>query len=627
MTTITQALSAALLHFVWQGMVVALLLRVALVLLRKRSPNTRYLAACSALALMAALPAITIGILYQRPASPIMAATTVTALSRTIRTASAPLGSTWTQWLRMLQMWALPVWSLGVLAFSVRLAWGWKQVSALQQRGEAAGDAVLEAVRRLCRQAGIRWPVRAMVSSISDSPSVVGWIRPVILLPAASLAGLTPEQLEAVLAHEIAHIRRHDYLVNLFQIVIETVLFYHPAVWWASSRIRHERELCCDDLAVSSCGDPVRYARALTILERLRTAAPAMALGATDGALSYRIQRLVGMKPEEQSASKAPALVALTLGLACMALNIHWAQGQEAPAPARTRIGVAFTVGDHDGVTVDVGNAVVLHRTPVEYPGSALERGIQGTVTVQVNVDDSGNVVDATVVSGPPELRRSTLASILNWHFAPGGGNQRLVNVGFQLPARNTEAAGPATLRSYVGGERAITVTYRPRGEMSGYRVQHIYYEGVSDETRSALASSLPIHLGDTITHDMIEETTRAVLNLKEHVDYDIRPLENGLADILIHPLGGSESRERGSQEMVGRKVSAIEIRGLTEAGRAELRSRIPLKEGQIVSAASIDSAREALRAYDEHLELNFEAIAPGQVALVITAPEEGRVR
>ena len=108
------------------------------------------------------------------------------------------------------------------------------------------------------------------MSRLADAPSVVGWLRPAILIPAAALAGLNAAQLQAILAHELAHIRRHDYLVNMLQTVVETLLFYHPAVWWVSSRMRHERELCCDDLAVRHCGDAIGYARALTRLERMR---------------------------------------------------------------------------------------------------------------------------------------------------------------------------------------------------------------------------------------------------------------------------------------------------------------------------------------------------------------------
>jgi HEAT repeat protein len=127
---------------------------------------------------------------------------------------------------------------------------------------------------------------------------VVGWLRPVILLPASALTGLSPQQLEAILAHELAHIRRHDYLINLLQAVVETLLFYHPAVWWVSRRIRQEREHCCDDLAVAVCGDSLTYARALLEMEQLRAAGPQLAMAANGGSLMNRIQRLVGAQPK-----------------------------------------------------------------------------------------------------------------------------------------------------------------------------------------------------------------------------------------------------------------------------------------------------------------------------------------
>src|SRR5687768_2508429 len=118
-------------------------------------------------------------------------------------------------------------------------------------------------------------------------------MRPVILLPASALTGLTTSQLELILAHELAHVRRFDYLVNLLQTIVETLLFYHPAVWWVSGRIRLEREHCCDDAAVAACGDVLSYARALTELEGLRGAMPALAMAATGGSLTERVRRLV----------------------------------------------------------------------------------------------------------------------------------------------------------------------------------------------------------------------------------------------------------------------------------------------------------------------------------------------
>jgi beta-lactamase regulating signal transducer with metallopeptidase domain len=134
-----------------------------------------------------------------------------------------------TVWLEELQMGVLPVWSVGVLLFSVRFAGGCQHARALGRRGEGADESVLAIVARLAKRMEVDRPLRVMTSSIADGPSVVGWLRPVILLPTATLLGLAPTQLEAVLAHELAHIRRHDYLVNLLQMLVETTLFYSRA--------------------------------------------------------------------------------------------------------------------------------------------------------------------------------------------------------------------------------------------------------------------------------------------------------------------------------------------------------------------------------------------------------------
>ena len=148
-----------------------------------------------------------------------------------------------------------------------------------------------------------------------EVPTVIGWLRPVVLVPGSALAGMAPYQLEAILAHELAHIRRHDYLVNLLQTLVETLLFYHPAVWWLSHRIRIERENCCDDLAVSLCGDPYAYAKALADLEELRADSGHLALAATGGSLIHRVRRLIatpshaGRGPGWLAASTAVVLI------------------------------------------------------------------------------------------------------------------------------------------------------------------------------------------------------------------------------------------------------------------------------------------------------------------------------
>jgi beta-lactamase regulating signal transducer with metallopeptidase domain len=230
-------------------------------------------------------------------------------------------------WMAALEAWVLPLWCAGVLIFAVRLIWSSRHVARLRREGDAAEASLIQTVLRLARRMSIDRPVRVLMSSLADSPSVAGWLRPVILLPAATLLSLSVEQLETVLAHELAHIRRHDYLVNLLQTASETLLFYHPAVWWISARIRHERELCCDDMVVAVCGDAIGYARALTKLERLRMIAPELAMSGTGGSLLYRIRRLAGM-PHEEAPSKVPVVVSLVLAIVCLAISSHWASGQ-----------------------------------------------------------------------------------------------------------------------------------------------------------------------------------------------------------------------------------------------------------------------------------------------------------
>jgi beta-lactamase regulating signal transducer with metallopeptidase domain/Flp pilus assembly protein TadD len=335
MTSILSGFSVALLHFAWQGLVVFALLRVTLFALRRHGANARYAASCVALAALAAAPVVTTYALYQRtgPASP---RTAVVLNHPSIAPAIEPqTPSRRTLWLAPVERWVLPVWAFGVLVFSFRMVWGCTQVAALRRRGRPADSAVLSMVANLSQRLGLSKPTRVLISAWEGGPSLVGWLRPVILVPASAIAGLTPEQLEAVLAHELAHVRRHDYLVNWMQLLVETLLFYHPAVWWVSSRIRHERELCCDDLAVRACEGPMCYARALTVLEKMRAATPTPALGSTDGALFYRIQRIMGATlgaPAEQyGPSRASGVVVLSLALACLVIGVNWAQGQSQP--------------------------------------------------------------------------------------------------------------------------------------------------------------------------------------------------------------------------------------------------------------------------------------------------------
>ena len=150
----------------------------------------------------------------------------------------------------------------GWLFFSARLTRSCWWVRSIRIRdNEPLEAAWMEKLDDLRCRLGVSRPVRLLKSALVEVPTVIGWLRPVILLPAATLSGLTPRQLEAILAHELAHVRRLDYLVNAFQCLVETLMFYHPVAWWISRCIREERENCCDDLVIQVCGDRLIRAR------------------------------------------------------------------------------------------------------------------------------------------------------------------------------------------------------------------------------------------------------------------------------------------------------------------------------------------------------------------------------
>ena len=239
--------------------------------------------------------------------------------------------------------WMVLVWAIGVIGLSVRHLGGYLVIRRLSHLGVMpVPESLDQRFRDLKTRLRVTQPVRLLQSILVEVPVVVGWLRPVILAPAAALTGLSPQALEAVMAHELAHVRRGDYLVNLLQTVVETLLFYHPAVWWVSRQIRIEREHCCDDVAVAVCGSRVEYAQALTTLEEGRRL-PQLALAATSrpaaGATLSRIRRILGVSSPDRGRA-CPwlgGLITLSLlAFLAVAMPLGHAQGQrqpESPAP------------------------------------------------------------------------------------------------------------------------------------------------------------------------------------------------------------------------------------------------------------------------------------------------------
>ncbi|RLS52997.1 MAG: hypothetical protein DWH91_15345 [Planctomycetota bacterium] len=254
-------------------------------------------------------------------ASPVAidAPTPITALQPAIRTQawSTHVQQAVTPWLSTI-VWG---WSLGVLAFAVRPLWSWFTVRRLRTTGVSPVPATVQAVLAATAQRlRITQAVQVLQSAIVQVPIVAGYLKPVILLPASIVTGLPASQLEAILAHELAHIRRHDYLANLIQTLVETVFFYHPAVWWLSHQIRCERENCCDDIAVAMLGNRLDYSRALLAVEELRGTPTTLAVGASGGSLLGRVRRLFHRDVEQLRLSNGSITLCGLIGIGLIAL-------------------------------------------------------------------------------------------------------------------------------------------------------------------------------------------------------------------------------------------------------------------------------------------------------------------
>ncbi len=603
MTAISQAFNSALLDFVWQGALAALVLQAGLAALRKRSAQSRYLASCAALAILALAPAVTTMVLY-RSAAPVSVQPVNYGQLLDSAAAASAMPAAPAQWLQSLRAWALPLWSIGVCCFALRLVRGCRQISGLRASGRESDSALGETVERLASRLGMKGPVEVMISAIAESPSVVGWLRPVILLPAASLAGLTPEQLESVLAHELAHIRRHDYTVNVLQAVVETLLFYHPAVWWISGRIREERELCCDDMAVACCQDAVGYARALTELEKIRSGArEQFALAADGGSLLARVERLVGVEHPRARTSTATALLALLIGTACLALNSGWMKAQ---------------------TKVEMGASEVRHREPVPYPESAWKAKVRGTVVLEVTLDMNSAVVDAKVLSGPMELRRAALQSVLQWRFVQSAaGGVRQVSIVFEPPKEMPETVTVTVLDSRVSTADGRVYRLHDRPEMENEvralrsQVEELEAKRELTREREQLQALRKNQANRELTDSQRAELEQQLAGLQ-------RETQRNMEELASAQLRYDVALARSPFNAEGSVVARIEMFGIEGELREKIAGRLPVKLGDTITHEIRERITETLNHSDPRVELHYYPMEEGKVALVIAAPESG---
>jgi TonB family protein len=415
---LAQAIGLALVEFVWQGALIGIATALVLAALRRSTADARYIVACLGLSAMTLAPIATTTYHARSATTPSNQAAATTPLmdadARTLpETASASgdlfttdaaamdeavsrsLSSRLRPWLPTIVVF----WIGGVAALSLNLIRGWIQARRLLRHAAAMSASVWPVrMRLMADRLGVEVKIRLVKSAVVDVPAVIGWLRPAIIVPMSVLAGLSPAHIDAILAHELSHIRRRDYLVNIVQCVVETLLFYHPAVWWVSRRIRLEREHCCDDLAASLCDSRLTYATALASLETLRAATPTLVMPATGGVLLHRIRRLVD--------PRCPSIPEFSGGFAmCVVATLLFLVSQLTASPPSP------VVEAEPAVAVAANSAPLLAAPePVTVKRQTTQGSIEGTV-----MDPSGGIIPGARVvltSAVSAATRSTTTDV-----------------------------------------------------------------------------------------------------------------------------------------------------------------------------------------------------------------------
>jgi beta-lactamase regulating signal transducer with metallopeptidase domain len=430
MSPIVNAVTTALLQFVWQGAAVAIVLSVVLALLSERAANARYIACCSAMVALVVLPTLTALLSFATSGDEVLAGSNAFAFAILAPVSGNAL-------LPAIQQWAFPLWALGASLSSVRLFIGWTHVARIRRSAGIAPLGVIEVLASVERRLGTRRRVRLALTDFADSPMVVGSWRPMILLPASAIIELTRDQLEAVLAHELAHVRRYDVVANFAQVLVETVLFYHPATWWVSARVRRERERCCDDVAVGLSGDPATFVRALLKLEQTRAVAPTLAVGlrGSESELLPRVRRLLRLGSTVPRATTVALVIAGFVLLACV--------GSTLDAPS------------HETARHDTGRGVPTGRLPGTSAGpESVDAAIASTLASRVNEPVEGrHVVAIQIAGGTQQIPKS-----IQFPVQLGDRVSASTRAQFEATLRSAHVPLPVNVVALPGGQAAVVI-------------------------------------------------------------------------------------------------------------------------------------------------------------------------
>ena len=377
-------------HSIWQAALIALIVGVLMLFLQKRSARLRYGIAYGALLTVFFMAMATFNYYYGMGVGPTMLGDAATGLMLTGEIEETAIQSFFysitTYFAQQLPL-IVTIWLLGVLFFTLRILGSLAYLHRLRHHEVyALPDVWNERAARILKKLKLQKKVKIAESALIKTPVVIGFFKPLVLLPIGTINALSYAETEAILAHEFAHVFRNDYILNLIQSVIEILFYYHPAVWWLSEVVRSERENCCDDMAVKLCGNSLDYAKALVNLQEISTASPilAMSFSGKKRTMLYRIQRILN-QPTKRShiMEKIMATAVLLIGFVLLSTQAKNTMTEESDA---------YSITVHtDAPDIEEGKAYIRILTDTVIPESDKKKKVTRTTVIK---EEDGHSVE-----------------------------------------------------------------------------------------------------------------------------------------------------------------------------------------------------------------------------------------